>query len=230
MKRNNANIALGVLLLTIGVVLLAQNFGLFRPWENAVWMLLFLAGGIGFLGMFARMPANWWAPIPGFVLLSLGLLIGMDDWVPQFVERWGGPLFLGGMSLGFWTVYMARRAFWWAIIPAGVLLTLAVVAGLEPVASDVFAGFVFFMGIALTFALVYLAPPAPTSRRWAIFPAAGALLIGVLTIVTVPSVFNLLWPIAIIVGGLYLVYHALQPAATEPQPHDDSAPPQTHHV
>jgi hypothetical protein len=169
--------------------------------------------------------------IPGFVLLSIGVLIGLGDWAPVLAARWGGPIFLGGISLGFWAIYLARRAFWWAIIPAGVLLTLAVVAGLDPIAAGAFAGFVFFMGLALMFALVDLALPAPR-RHWAIIPAAGALLIGMLTIVALPSMINLLWPIAIIVGGLYLVYHALRHAPTEQpaQPHDDTPAPQTRNV
>jgi hypothetical protein len=175
--------------------------------------------------MFAVTPTNWWALIPGFVLLSLGLLSGLGDWAPLLAARWGGSLFLGGISLSFWAIYLARRAFWWAIIPAGVLLTLAVVAGLNPIASGAFAGFVFFMGIALTFGLMYLAPPAPARRRWAIIPAAAALAIGVLTIVTLPSMFNLLWPIAIIISGLYLVYHALRQTATgQPASRPDDTP------
>jgi len=232
MKRNDTNVALGLVLLAVGVVLLAQNFGLFSMWVNTVWTLLFIATGIGFLAAFAITPANWWALIPGFVLLSLGVLTGLGDWAPQLAERWGGSIFLGGISLSFWAIYLARRAFWWPIIPAGVLLTLAVVAGLDPIALGTFSGFVFFMGLALTFGLVYLAPPAPGQRRWAIFPAAGALLVGMLTIAALPSMINLLWPIAIIIGGLYLVYHALRsaPAEQQAQPHDDTPAPQTHKV
>ena len=187
MKRNDTNVVLGMLLLMVGVVLLAQNFGLFSMWVNTVWTLLFIATGIGFMAAFAVTPSYWWALIPGFVLLSLGVLIGLGDWAPVLAARWGGSLFLGGISLGFWAIYLARRAFWWAIIPAGVLLTLAVVAGLDPITSGAFSGFVFFMGLALTFALVYLAPPALGHRRWAIFPAAGALLVGMLTIAALPE-------------------------------------------
>lgn len=231
MKRNDSNVVVGLLLLIVGLVLLAQNIGLFSTWANTVWTLLFIAAGIGFLSMFAVTPARWWPLIPGFVLLSIGVLIGLGDWAPQFAERWGGSIFLGGISLSFWGVYLACRPCWWAIIPAGVLLTLAVVAGLDPIASSAFSGFVFFMGLALTFGLVYLAPPAPRSRQWAVIPAAVTLVIGVLTLVTLPSVFNLLWPFAIIIGGLYLLYHALRhaPAAPQaPQPPDDTQAPQTH--
>ena len=38
-------------------------------------------------------------------------------------------MFLGTIGLSFWVIYLTRRDFWWAVIPGGALMTLALVAG-----------------------------------------------------------------------------------------------------
>jgi hypothetical protein len=53
MRRNNANVVVGLLVLTVDVLLLAHNFNLFTPWESGVWTALFAAAGVGFLAAFA---------------------------------------------------------------------------------------------------------------------------------------------------------------------------------
>jgi hypothetical protein len=207
MKRASTELLIGGLLAAIGVIALLQNLGLFGAATDTIWALLFGVGGAAFLGVVVRNPERWWALIPGAALLSLGVLIGFSAFAPALASAWGGTIFLGGLGLGFLGVYLLRRAFWWAIIPAGVLLSLAVVAGISPRMSDTIVGPVLFIGLALTFGLVAIAPPdAP--RRWAFIPAAVLLLIAVLALVNAPVVLNILGPALLILFGLALLYRA----------------------
>jgi hypothetical protein len=70
---------------------------------------------------------NWWAIIPGGILLSIGVFIGLEA-IFEGVEM-VGIMFLG-MGLTFVVVaYFPSQESWmrWALIPAGVLLLMGVI-------------------------------------------------------------------------------------------------------
>ncbi len=194
-------LAVGALLVAFGVLFLLQNFGVFGRVENLVWLVLFGAGGLAFLYVFASNQQQWWAVIPGFVLLGLGMLIGFGD----RLGPWGGALFLGSIGLAFWVIYFVRRDFWWAVIPGGVLVTLAAVAALGENLPGMAAGGIFFLGLALTFALVYLLPTEEGRQRWAAIPALVLGVIGLLLTLSLGGIINYVWAIGLIVAGVYLL-------------------------
>jgi hypothetical protein len=206
MKRNNW--LWGGVLIVAGVLLLAQNFRLFGAAEDVVWAAMFAVGSAAFLSVAVLYRAHWWAFIPGMVLLSLATIIGLQAGVPRSAELWSGSIMLGGIGLAFWLIYLTHAEHWWAIIPGGVLWTLATVAGLESVWAQPDGGGVFFAGLATTFALVYLLPTAGGRMRWALFPAAGCALLSVVTFAAVPWVLNYLWPAALIIAGVYVLFNA----------------------
>ena len=153
MRRVEVHVVGGILLVAAGALFLLQNFGILAVGAY-VWPLLFGAGGAVFLYVFLTNRANWWAVIPGFVLLSLATLIALDQFAPQVGETWGGALFLCGIGAAFWVVYFTKREQWWAVIPGGVLLTIGLVTGLSSVLEGVEMGGVFFLGLGLTFGLL----------------------------------------------------------------------------
>ena len=210
MKRTDTTIIAGIALMAAGALFLLENLGFLGPLQNSIWALLFGAGGIVFLTTFWRDRTRWWALIPGFTLLSLGALIGLQDVTPAFAGAWGGALFLGGISMSFWALYLSCRRCWWALIPGGVLLTLAVVAGLSENVAGTQLGGVFFTGLALTFFLVYLAPTPAGHIRWAIYPAAVLLVMALLVMAAMGEAINFFWPAAMILAGLYLAYRAFR--------------------
>jgi len=170
MKR--MNIVWGILLIGIGVITLMQTMGVIAGGLGYVWAFVFAAVGATFLWTFITDRSRWWALIPAFVLFSLAATAFMQSALPETSSRWTGAVFMGGLSLSFWAVYFVRRDYWWAIIPGGVLLTIAVVAAMP--GSESVSGGIFFLGLALTFALVFLL----TRMMWAIIPAAILALIG----------------------------------------------------
>ena len=205
MRRFEVHVVGGILLIAAGVLFLLQNFGILAVGAYA-WPLLFGASGAVFLYVFLTNRANWWAVIPGLVLLSLAALIALDQFAPEVGETWGGAIFLGGIGLAFWVVYFVKREHWWAIIPGGVLLTLALVAGLSSVLEGVEMGGVFFLGLGLTFGLLSLLPTSEGRMKWALIPAGVLLAMGLLISAAATAVFNYLWPAALILVGLYLIF------------------------
>jgi hypothetical protein len=211
MKRTDTNILVGLMLLGAGILFLLLNLGLLGPAEAAIWAAVFAAGGGAFLAVFWRDRAHWWALIPGFVLLSIGTLIGLNEYVPSFDEAWGGALVLGGISLSFWMIYLTDRLRWWAVIPGGVLLSVTTLVILSAQFPGQELSWVIFLGMALTFGLVYLLPAGEGRNRWAIYPAGVLLVMALLLMAMMGQAINILWPIALILAGLYIAYRRLRP-------------------
>jgi hypothetical protein len=193
-------VAIGALLVALGVLFLLQNFGLFGSIANMIWLLIFGAAGLTFLFVFATNQENWWAVIPGFTLLGLAVLIGFGDRMGD----WGGAMFLGSIGLSFWVIFAVRREFWWALIPAGTLSTLAVVAALAEQADGMIVGGLLFLGMAATFMLVYFLT-GEMRQRWALIPAGILGAIGVLLMLSLGGIVNYVWAIALIAIGVYLL-------------------------
>lgn len=203
----------GALLVGAGVLLLLQNLGIFDSIAPLFWTLAFAAGGLVFLYFFLAKPrTTWWAAIPGFTLLGLGGTIFVSEIAPRALEFLSGSVFLGSIGVGFLMVYFARRDFWWALIPAGVMGTLAVVAAVDNVriAGDL-GGSLFFLGLGLTFAVIGLLPgPEGKTQRWALIPAAVLLVLAMVVGTAYASALNYVWPLVLIVVGGAIIYKALQ--------------------
>ncbi len=205
--RRNLNALWGLLLIGLGVLYLLQNFGVLQGLDF-IWPVVFALGGAAFLIVFFANRAYWWALIPGFTLLGLAATTGSQLLLSEFPGQWSGAIFLGAIGLSFWAVYLARRENWWAIIPGGVLLTLATTAAVSDRLKEVGTGGVFFLGLALTFALVFLF----TRMRWALIPAAALAVMGVLLIIGFENLINFIWPIVLILVGLFLIIRVLRPS------------------
>lgn len=207
-KRIDMRILWGGLLIAAGALFLLQEMNLIPSAWDIIWGGLFGVAGVVFLVFYLSNRSQWWPLIPGAVLLSLGVLILVESLLPGV--PWTGAIFLGGIGLAFWLVYLVSRENWWAVIPGGVLLTLAVVAGVDPFISGDASGGIFLLGTGLTFTLVGLLPSSQGSMRWAFIPAAVLLLLGIFLVTPLTPVLNYIWPLALIVLGLYFVLRNLR--------------------
>jgi hypothetical protein len=178
---------------------------------GSAWGLIFAAAGIIFLITFLTRREDWWAAIPGFALLGIGLLIGVDALVPELGDAIGGGLFLGSLSLGFIAIALRTGGDqWWAVIPGGILLILGLLLGIEPyIGDDAFAG-TFLLGIAATFAMVYVLPLPAGDTSWALIPAGILAVIGTIVLASATAWANLIWPIALIVAGAFILLRNLR--------------------
>ena len=107
------------------------------------------------------------------------------------------------LSLAFLWVFFTDTTRWWAIIPAGVLLTLGVVSVLDEL-TDIDTGGVLFVGLGLTFALVAILPGG-SQRSWAFIPAVILLIFGTLLVPSL-ELATYVGPALLILLGGYLVF------------------------
>ncbi|MHB0878640.1 MAG: hypothetical protein ACYC5O_21585 [Anaerolineae bacterium] len=208
MEGHRTRAFVGGMLVLLGILFLLDSLGLFAL-GAAVIGVLFAAGGLAFLYVFFARRDQWWAVIPGFALLGIGILIVVSELAPG-LEAWGGAIFLGMLSLAFWVIYLTQREYWWAVIPGGTLTTLAVVTIVGSSGDGELSGAVFFLGLGLTFALLSLLPTPEGRLRWALIPAGVMLLMGLFIAASAVEATAYVWPIALIVGGLALLWRALR--------------------
>lgn len=205
MSRTDTRVLAGAGLIALGALALLQNFGLFGNLAAVLWAAAFGVAGLGFLSVYMRGPSTWWAAIPGSALLGLAAVIGIDTIAP-WAGEWIGGLFLGSLGLGFCLVYARDSARWWAVIPAGVLLTLGAVAGLSDTLSGDTIGAVFFFGLALTSGALTRLPGTEGRFRWALIPAGVMLAMSLVVLMASTHLLSVLVPVFLIVGGLTILY------------------------
>lgn len=227
MRRLEASLTAGMLLIGAGVLVLLTNFGVIGSAIAALWALIFVLCSGAFLRLYTTDHARWWALIPGCTFLGLGVLIGLDQLGLLGAGSWGGALVLGAISLGFWLAYLTGPARWWAIIPGGTLLTLAIMAGMSDRGPGTDLGWLFFLGLAVTFGLVYLDPGVGRRRTWALYPAAVLGAMALLLMASLSSALDIFWPIVLILAGLYLSYRALRAPTPPASLEMPAAPPDT---
>ena len=209
MRKLDPRLIGGLLLIGAGVIYLLQNLG-YIHWANIVWGVAAGIAGLAFLALVVSHRQYWWAVIPGLTLLAVAAIVGLDDLAPALLSRWSGQIFLGAIGLSFWIIYLLDRGMWWAIIPGGVLLTLAGVAALSNSDNGPQVGGVFFLGLGATFLLVGIAPNPHGALRWAFIPATVLLVMGLLLFVGFEAAINYLWPVALIAGGLFFILRAFR--------------------
>lgn len=190
-----------------GVGILLENLGLITlNWEMVIGPLFAMVGLI-FLLVFFLNRDNWWALIPGMVLIALAIIIFMGQ--QSFTENWTGTVFLGLIGLAFLLIYAFRRENWWAIIPTGALLALAV-GSVIPEGNDLLQGGVFFLGFALMFGLLYLLPNPQRRLTWALYPAGILLIIALLVILGATNLLTFVWPVLLLIAGAVIIYRSLR--------------------
>ena len=205
--KNNWRILLGGLLVLIGVAALLDSINII-PFGGLLWGALFALGGLAFVIYFIQNRASWWAIIPGVILIGLGALILISSLFPNFEGALGGFIFLAAISVAFWLVYGMNNQFWWAIIPAGVMASLAFTVLVDEF-TNIDGGVIFLLGMASTFALLSVLPGLGGNRRWPLIPAGILFLISILVIGIESSISSVIWAVLLIGLGVFLVVRSL---------------------
>lgn len=212
MKKSNRRFLMsfvgGVLLIAAGVVFLLSNLEMITiSWEMVIGPLM-AGGGLIFLLVFITDTDEWWALIPGFILIGVGTNIFMGESMGGVGSPISGAVFLGFVGLPFMAIYLSNHRHWWALIPGGVILTLA---GVSLVTDNMaLEGGLFFFGLALTFGLVYIAPKPSGKLKWALYPAGILLLLGIFVTLGATNLLGLIGPLALLGIGGYVIYRALR--------------------
>jgi hypothetical protein len=211
-QKNNwwALIPGGFMLFLALVTLLVDTVG--GEWIGAMFLLLI---GLVFLAVYLNNRTRTWALLVAYIfgVISIAPMLasGGDD------AAYFGSIFLLAIALPFFVVYLRSAENWWAIIPAGVMTTLSIIAGMAIagwINDGGSGGFVgpgwvnalLMGGLAATFAVVWLRH----RKDWARIVTIILAVLGVASVFFF-SYYEIFWPVAFILGGLYLFYTALRP-------------------
>ncbi len=117
------------------------------------------------------------------------------------------------IGLSFVVIFLTHREHWWAVIPGGVLLTLGLVASMSDLGNGFDTGGIFFLGLALTFLMVYFIPTQEGRMLWAIWPAGILGVMGMLLLIGSSGLARLVWPAALIFFGGLMIFRSLKARA-----------------
>jgi len=207
MQKLDFRLTIGGLLILGGLLALLDTMGIINNAGGIFWGLIWGAVGAFFLYLLiSDRQRNWWAAFPAFTLLGMAI----SSFLPRPIDFLDSLVFLGGISLAFWWVYFTDRSRWWAIIPAGVLLTLGAVSTLDDI-SGLDTGGLFFIGLGLTFLLVAVLTSGEQS--WAWYPTVALLIFGVLVGIPSMDITDYIIPaVLILVGGFMIFRFFKQPS------------------
>jgi hypothetical protein len=196
----------GIMLFLAMVTLLADNVG--GEWIGSLFLFLI---GLSFLVVYLNNRTRTWALLVAYIMGVLSIAPAMSSGGGD-TAAYFGSVFLFAIALPFFVIYFGSAEKWWAIIPAGVMTVLAVIAtlGIAGLIRDQnqggYANAILMGGLAVTFAVVWLRH----AKEWA------KIVTIVLAALAVASIFfatysEILWPIAIILAGGYLLFTAMRP-------------------
>jgi len=203
----NPLVIVGFVLVIIGSLLLLANFEVINiDWKVVLGSGIAL-GGLSLFAIYLLDHKHWWAIIPALVIITLGTLILLETFGSDIRNRFEPLVIFGFTGLAFWMIYINDNKHWWAIIPGGVLWSLGVAAftpeGL--LRSEV----IFFLGVGLTFLLLYLLPNPTGKMKWALVPAGIIAGIGLILSFSSGSWLSYVSPAILIIGGIGLLFFAL---------------------
>lgn len=196
----------GIMLFLAMVTLLVDNVG--GEWIGSLFLFLI---GLSFLIVYLNNRSRTWALLVAYILgvlsIAPAMASGGGDTAAYF-----GSVFLLAIALPFFVVYFRSPENWWAIIPAGVMTTLSIIATLgiagwiKDTQTGGYSNAILMGGIAVTFAIVWLR----NAKAWA---KVVTIVLAVLALGSVffVSYYEMFWPVAIILAGGYLLYTAMRP-------------------
>ena len=154
---------LGALLLLFGFVMLVRGRGPGGLLVEFLW-----------LGALVVMAAVLWrALLPKYGLKVTLIAHGAVALVAVTTLKYlAGPGILAFVAVAFWLLYRGSdRPRAWALVPFGVMATVATVAAADELIPQWDSGVVFLLGMTATFTAVYLLPRERGGARWALWPA-----------------------------------------------------------
>ena len=172
-------------------------------------LLLFLIA-LSFCLVYLNNRTRIWALLVAYIMFVLSIAPAMAS--GGELAAFYGPVFLFAVALPFLVIYLrSTEKNWWAVIPAGVLTVLALIAGLAIAGwiTDTnqggYANSILMGGLAVTFAVVWLRH----AQSWAKVVTLALVILAVASLF-LSSYTEIIWPVVIILVGAYLLFNALR--------------------
>lgn len=178
MDKKLSRVFWGIVLILSGAIALAQGQGYLNDLPNVVWAVAFGIIAIAALVVYlVGEKKNWPILFPFGIFGALAVMLALEDTLSD--NAWIAGLLFVGIGLPFVVAYFLDRAkHWWAIIPAGIMLFLAITISILDNFRDEWVGTALFLILALVFFLVYLSH----KKTWAILVAYIMLVLSPLPV------------------------------------------------
>ncbi len=172
-KVNKQNIGWGVLLISFGI---SSMLDIYFPASDWVKIGIFFLGGLVAFATFLTDRSDWVLLIPVYVLWAIAGIgaVAIFDLLQGDII---GSFVLILIGVPFLAVYLRNREHWWALIPAFIMLAIALMlllTTLNILSGDLVATFILF-AIAIPFLVVYF---RNRENWWALIPAYVMIVIG----------------------------------------------------
>jgi len=204
--RLNIRRAFALILIATGILVLLQNTGIAAgDTGQVVSLVLLVALGIFFTAMYFPGKRQWFWIALGLGCFSFALgnavyfIPGVDEFYRQVV------IFIG-LGISFLTIYLQNRMNWWAMFPAGLLISLGASQLMEHFYPELGAGGVLILGLGLSFLILFLVPTPVGRLRFALLPAVILLVLGAVIVIGQPfNITDYLLPALIVLAGVVLI-------------------------
>ena len=152
---------------------------------------------------------NWWALIPGGVMIFLALTTLLVD--STVGDEWVGALFLFLIAASFLVVYLSNRARLWALLVAYITAMLGIAPWMSAGGREAeYFGPIFLFAVALPFFVIYFRSAA---NWWAIIPAGAMTTTAVVAALSISGIVSFRWEnafmTALMMAGLAVTFAVL---------------------
>ena len=192
----------GGLLILLGGLLLVEQYTDLTEW---IWVAALVFSGLVALGVYLSDRSDGWLLLTAYILLAIAGLVVLvtlnvlqDELVAVYV--------LLAIALPFLGVFLRNRSQWWALIPAYVLVAVALMNWLMEtgILTDLLVpGYVMF-AIAIPFFVVY---GRNTKQWWALIPGGILAIIGIAFFIAEAAV-QYIGAVLLVITGLWILVRA----------------------
>lgn len=116
--------------------------------EEVVASIILAGIGLPFLLIFAANRRHWWALVPGMTMIGIAVAVFLED-IGAIGDAATGGIIVGGISLGFLSIYVVNRQHRWALFPGGILAAIACFLLLAAVAKFAWPAALILLGVLL---------------------------------------------------------------------------------
>lgn len=160
MQRNRFSI--GILLIVVALILILGKLGVFSFLGYLLWPLLLLAVGLGLHFLYFSKLAPSGILVPGGILVTYSFVFFICNLFGWHLLRFLWPLFIFGLAVGLYELYLFDRNSPRQLMPIAVIL--GALSALFLVLMFMFSAFIYVVAILLVIAGVFLLMRRP--KAW----------------------------------------------------------------
>jgi hypothetical protein len=116
--------------------------------DEAVATIILAGVGLPFLLIFLTDRKHWWALIPAMTMFGIAVGV-LFEGIGAISGAAVAGFVIGGISLGFVSIYLVDREQWWALIPGGIMGFIAFIFLLAAAAKFVWPVAIILLGLLL---------------------------------------------------------------------------------